>query len=245
VKWISQISVEAESKGYQHQLKNPKFARIADLSDAEIRGIQTEIQDLPTELGQYDIIDMKSGVAKIKMPQNLEKFYFASLVWLKATRFKSNRNLDYAQFSFRVKFNRSNFEEDVSAQGANFGSHSSFQDCVFNKCSCLQSAKFGWAHFHSANFEDRCDYEQATFTNIASFMNSRFTNSGKFRDAKFHNTSYFDVAKASIPAVQLDFPVLNLSAIPLFLAARCMGIQIGQMLDCQAPSSRLFYLEGA
>jgi hypothetical protein len=109
----------------------------------------------------------------------------------------------------------------------------------------LQSAKFGWAHFHSANFEDRCDYEQATFTNIASFMNSRFTNSGKFRDAKFHNTSYFDVAKASIPAVQLDFPVLNLSATPLFLAARCMGIQIVQMLDCQAPSSRLFDLEGA
>jgi len=236
VKWISEISVEAECERISAPTKNPKFARIADLSDAEIRGIQTEIQDFPTELGHYDIIDMTAGVTEIKMPLNLEKFYFPSLVWLKAIRFKSNLNLDYAQFSFGVKFNRSNFEEDVSARGANFGSHSSFQDCVFNKCSCFQSAKFGWAHFHSVNFEDRCYFEQATFTNIASFMNSRFTNSGKFRDAKLHNTSYFDVAKASIPAVQLDFTVLNLSAIPLFFGREVHGNT--DWTDVELPSAK-------
>jgi hypothetical protein len=113
-----------------------------------------------------------------------------------------------------------------------------FRTVYSTKWSCFHSAKFGWAHFHSANFEDRCDFAQATFTNIASFMNSRFTDSGKFRDAKFHSTSYFDVAKASIPAVQLDFYGAKfINHPPYFLAARCMGIQIGQMLNGRAPSN--------
>ena len=38
---------------YQRQMKNPKFADIVDLSDAEIHSIQTEIPDLPIELERH------------------------------------------------------------------------------------------------------------------------------------------------------------------------------------------------
>ena len=197
--------LKPNEEDYQRQMENPKFEEIEELSDTTIHAIQTEIQDLPTKPGPFGEINIAADIQEIKMPLDLEGFYFAFRVWLKAIRFKSNLNLNYAHFSREVRFAGSVFEEDFSAWGTNFGSYSGFQDCVFNKWSCFHSAKFGWAHFHSANFEDRCDFAQATFTNIASFMNSRFTDSGKFRDAKFHSTSYFDVAKASIPAVQLDF----------------------------------------
>ena len=68
----------------------------AKLSDPEVRDIQAQIIDLSRKLEVNGKIDMAAGIQEIKMPLNLEAFYFAFPVWLKATRFKSNLNLNYA-----------------------------------------------------------------------------------------------------------------------------------------------------
>ena len=197
--------LKPNEEDYQRQMENPKFEEIEELSDTTIHAIQTEIQDLPTELDPFEEINMTADIQEIKMPLNLEGFYFAFPVWLWGIRFKESLNLDNAQFSHSVSFSRCVFENAYSANSANFGSLSLFNDCEFNWITSFRSAKFGWAHFHSANFEDRCDFAQATFTDIASFMNSRFTDSGEFRGAEFHASVNFDGVKAPIPAIQLDF----------------------------------------
>jgi hypothetical protein len=90
---------------------------------------------------------MAADIQEIKMPLDLEGFYFAFRVWLKAIRFKSNLNLNYAHFSREVRFAGSVFEEDFSAWGTNFGSYSGFQDCVFNKMVMFPLCKIWMGSF--------------------------------------------------------------------------------------------------
>jgi len=62
---------------YQRQMENLKFKEIEELSDTTIHAIQTKIQDRPTELDPFDEINMAADIQEIKMPLNLEGFYFA------------------------------------------------------------------------------------------------------------------------------------------------------------------------
>ena len=71
---------------YQRQMKNPKFACIVDLSDAEIHGIQTEIPKLPKEMTWRDQIFLSAVIAEIKTPLELDGFYFAFRVVIENTQ---------------------------------------------------------------------------------------------------------------------------------------------------------------
>ena len=71
---------------YHLQMKNPKFADIVDLSDAEIHSIQTEIPDLPIELERHGAIVLTEGLTEIKTPLELNGFYFAFRVVIENTQ---------------------------------------------------------------------------------------------------------------------------------------------------------------
>ena len=73
---------------YHSQMENPRFADIADLSDAEIRNIQTRIPDLPIELERHGAIVLTEGLTEIKTPLELDGFYFAFRVVIEYTTLK-------------------------------------------------------------------------------------------------------------------------------------------------------------
>jgi hypothetical protein len=193
------------AEDYQRQMENPKFAAIAELSDTTIHAIQTKIQDLPTELGQYDPINMAAGVPEIKMPLNLEGFYFAFPVWLMGLRFKESLNLDNAQFSYGAHFTGCVFEKHLWARESNFERNAGFADCKFNEGSSFHSATFEFADFRSANFEGHNNFEKARFTSDVLFEDALFSSSVCFEAAEFHASVNFNWAKSPIPAVPLDF----------------------------------------
>ena len=190
---------------YQRQMENPKFAAIAELSDTTIHAIQTKIQDLPTELGQYDPINMAAGVPEIKMPLNLEGFYFAFPVWLMGLRFKESLNLDNAQFSYGAHFTGCVFEKHLWARESNFGGDANFVDCKFNEGSSFRFATFGIADFRSANFEGHNNFEKARFTSDVLFEDARFSSSVCFEAAEFHASVNFNVGKISHPGSPVGF----------------------------------------
>ena len=111
---------------YQRQMENPKFEEIEELSDTTIHAIQTKIQDRPTELDPFDEINMAADIQEIKMPLNLEGFYFAFPVWLTGLRFTASLNLNYAQFSHGALFTGCVFEKRLLARESNFGGDANF-----------------------------------------------------------------------------------------------------------------------
>ena len=121
-------------------MENPKFEEIEELLDAEIHAIQTEIQDLPTKPGPFGEINIAADIQEIKMPLDLEGFYFAFPVWLTGLRFTASLNLNYAQFSHGALFTGCVFEKRLLARESNFGGDANFVDCKFNEGSSFSSA---------------------------------------------------------------------------------------------------------
>ena len=80
-------------------MENPRFADIADLSDAEIHSIQTRIPDLPIELERHGAIVLTEGLTEIKTRLELDGFYFAFRVVIGNTTFKRSFYLNNAQFA--------------------------------------------------------------------------------------------------------------------------------------------------
>ena len=191
-------------KKYQRQMENPKFAAIAELSDAEIHAIQTEIQDLPTELDVNRII-ITAGIQEIKMPLNLEGFYFAFNVSFEATRFKASLNLKNAQFSHEAHFTGCVFEKQLWARKSNFEDFADFEDCKFNVGSSFRSAKFEMASFRSASFEGNSYFAQAKFARGVFFQDFRSTSVVFFNESEFHHHANFNLAAAPVPAGPLYF----------------------------------------
>ena len=155
-------------------MENPKFEEIEELSDTTIHAIQTKIQDRPTELDPFDEINMAADIQEIKMPLNLEGFYFAFPVWLTGLRFTASLNLNYAQFSHGALFTGCVFEKRLLARESNFGGDGNFVDCKFNEGSSFSSATFEMADFRSANFEGHNNFEKARFTIVVRFEDARF-----------------------------------------------------------------------
>ena len=138
---------------YQRQMENPKFEEIEELSDTTIHAIQAKIQDRPTELDPFDEINMAADIQEIKMPLNLEGFYFAFPVWLTGLRFTASLNLNYAQFSHGALFTGCVFEKHLWATESNFEQNTNFVDCKFNEGSSFRSATFEMADFRSATLK--------------------------------------------------------------------------------------------
>ena len=118
--------LKPNEEDYQRQMENPKFEEIEELSDTTIHAIQTKIQDRPTELDPFDEINMAADIQEIKMPLNLEGFYFAFPVWLTGLRFTASLNLNYAQFSHGALFTGCVFEKRLLARESNFGGDANF-----------------------------------------------------------------------------------------------------------------------
>ena len=190
---------------YQRQMKNPKFACIVDLSDAEIHGIQTEIPKLPKEMTWRDQIFLSAVIAEIKTPLELNGFYFAFRVVIGNSRFKRLLTLQHAQFAAGLGANKCVFKEGLDAKGASFGSFTTFSECRFIGRTSFHGAKFKSASFQRANFEAACTFENAEFAEYALFTDSIFTNSATFKSVKFHGVTSFDLAAASSAAVPISF----------------------------------------
>jgi hypothetical protein len=58
--------LKPNEEDYQRQMENPKFEEIEELSDTTIHAIQTEIQDLPTELGSMSQLTWRQTSKKSK-----------------------------------------------------------------------------------------------------------------------------------------------------------------------------------
>ena len=133
---------------YQRQMENPKFADIVDLSDAEIHSIQTEIPDLPKDIGDLrkrlvvrSAIALTQGIPEIQTRLELDGFYFAFRVFIQNTTFKSLLTLQHAQFAERLDALECVFEGSLIATDANFGSNTLFflqmpfyRECIFPRC---------------------------------------------------------------------------------------------------------------
>ena len=240
---------------YQRQMENPEFADIVDLSDAEIRKIQTRIPDFPKVLSglpkkfrnlilaseEPGAIFLTKGIEEIKTPLELHGFYFAFRVFIRNTRFKSELTLQHAQFAAGLGAIECIFEEGLDATAAKFESDTSFYKCQFIEGTSFRDAKFKKvSNFSGASFEDYCVFENAEFAGRAFFTDSIFTNSSTFKSVKFHGVTFFNLAAASSAAAPLSFKDAKFCKHPQgFLAARCMKIPIGRVLNCQTPEERL------
>ena len=225
-------------KDYQRQMENPKFAEIAELSDAEIHAIQTEIQDLPTELGQYEPINMTADIQEIKIRLNLEGFYFAFPVWLMGPRFTASLNLENAQFSHGAHFTGCVFEKRLWARESNFKALANFVDCKFNEGSYFCSATFELADFQSASFESHNNFAQAKFASIVRFEDARFSRLVDFNEAEFHASVNFNLAAAPVPAVPLYFNGAKFINHPPYFFGRQIH-EDTDWTDVELPSAKL------
>ena len=131
---------------YQRQLKNPKFLDIVDLSDAEIHSIQTEIPDLPKDIGDLrkrsvvrSAIALTQGIPEIQTRLELDGFYFAFPVFIQNTTFKSLLTLKHAQFAEGLTAVECVFKKGLKATGASFGPFTTFSECRFNLASAVLS----------------------------------------------------------------------------------------------------------
>ena len=237
---------------YQRQLKNPKFLDIVDLSDAEIHSIQTEIPDLPKDIGDLrkrsvvrSAIALTQGIPEIQTRLELDGFYFAFRVFIQNTTFKSLLTLQHAQFAERLDALECVFEGSLIATDANFGSNTLFfYKCHFIANASFHGAKFKSAIFHQAKFKNGCNFKDAEFAGRAVFTDSIFTDSANFDSVEFHGVTSFDLAAASSAAVPLTFKDAKFfKHPPIFLAARCMKIPIGRALHYQTTRRRRLYLE--
>jgi hypothetical protein len=120
--------LKPNEEDYQLQMENPKFEEIEELSDTTIHAIQTEIQDLPTKPGPFGEINIAADIQEIKMPLDLEGFYFAFPVWLTGLRFTASLNLENAQFSYGAHFTGCIFEKHLWATESNFEQNTNFVD---------------------------------------------------------------------------------------------------------------------
>jgi len=197
---------------YQRQMKNPKFACIVDLSDAEIHNIQTEIPYLPKEIHDLrkrpaakPVIALTDGIAEIQRFLKLSEFYFAFRVFIQNTTFKSVLTLNHAQFAAGLDVDECVFEGNLFASATNFGPFTMFIECSFIERTSFRNAKFKNAVFHRANFKKDCAFGNAEFVRKAIFTDSIFTDSVIFSHAKFHEFTDFNLNAASSAAVPLSF----------------------------------------
>jgi hypothetical protein len=196
---------------YQRQLKNPKFVDIVDLSDAEIRSIQTKIPDLQKEMAWPAIISLNAGITanagltEIKTPLKLDGFYFAFGVVIRKTTFTSVLTLKHAQFARGAIVDDCVFEKGLNAKGASIGQFTLFIKCRFIRTISFRDAKFKTVVFNRANFKNDCYFTDAEFAEAASFKDSIFTDSVSFDSVEFHNVTSFNLAAASSAAVPISF----------------------------------------
>ena len=236
---------------YQRQMKNPKFADIVDLSDAEIHDIQTEIPDLPKEWGEDGGIALTEGLPEIKTRLELNGFYFAFGVFIRNTIFKSSLTLQHAQFAEGLYAIECVFEEVLNAVAANFGPFTTFRECRFIGPALFNVATFGRSSFSKAIFDETASFcasifnasntfRDAIFKGKANFSNATFDGRIDFDEATFCNGAPFDDARPDRSDSPLSFNATKFCKHPpIFLAARCMKIPIGRVLNYQTPEERL------
>ena len=230
--------LKPNEEDYQRQMENPKFAEIEELSDTTIHAIQTEIQDLPTKPGPFGEINIAADIQEIKMPLDLEGFYFAFPVWLMGLRFTAPLMLENAQFSHGAHFTGCVFEKHLWATESNFEQNTNFVDCKFNEGSSFRSATFEMADFRSAKFEGHNNFEKARFTIVVRFEDARFSSSVCFNEAEFHASVNFDLAAAPVPVVPLYFNGAKFTKSPPYFFGREMH-EDTDWTDVELPSAKL------
>ena len=191
---------------YQRQLKNPKFVDIVDLSDAEIRSIQTKIPDLQKEMAWLATISLNAGIARIQRHLQLDGFYFAFRVVILDTRIMSLLTLYNAQFAGDLDAIGCTFKGGLKATDANFRSNTRFYQCHFIESTSFRDAKFKKnTDFGRANFKKDCNFNDAEFVGQAIFTESIFTDSANFYGVEFHDVTSFNLTAASSAAVPINF----------------------------------------
>ncbi|MDB0044433.1 pentapeptide repeat-containing protein [Planktomarina temperata] len=160
-------------------MKNPYFADIVDLSDAEIHNIQIKLPELYNELARHRAIFLTEGIAEMKTGLDLHGLYFAFPVVNQHTTFKSVE-LSYAQFAAGLHAYDCVIEYGTSSRFAIFG-----PSTVFHKCRFVGYASFDFATF------DKSRFSQVIFEKTASFNESKFGTSNTFEDAIFKGKADF------------------------------------------------------
>jgi len=235
-------------------MENPRFADIMDLSDAEIHNIQTKIPDLPKELERHGAIVLTEGFTKIKKRLELNGFYFAFRVVIQNTRFKSLLTLFHAQFAAGLMAYDCVFKEGLNATAANFRPFTTFSECRFIGYASFDFATFDRSRFSKALFKETAyfyasifnasnTFNDAIFKGKADFGNATVDGQINFGKATFCDRASFDDARPDRSAALLSFNASEFCKHPQgFLAASCMKIPIGRVLNYQTPRRRRLYL---
>jgi uncharacterized protein YjbI with pentapeptide repeats len=201
---------------YQHQMENPKFADIVDLSDTEIHNIQTKIPDLPKEFEKHGAIVLTEGLTEIKTRLVLNGFYFAFRVVIGNTTFKRSLFLNNAQFAADLEVYNFIFKQRLNATAAIFGPSTEFYECRFIEGASFNFTKIEWssfskaifkmrANFHESIFNGSNTFEDAIFKGKADFSNSTVDGRINFDKATFCDGASFDDARPDPSAAPLSF----------------------------------------
>ena len=201
---------------YHSQMENPRFADIADLSDAEIRNIQTRIPDLPIELERHGAIVLTEGLTEIKTPLELDGFYFAFRVVIGNTTFKRSFFFNNAQFAANLEVYNCIFKHRLNATAAIFGPSTEFYECRFIEGASFNFTKIEWssfskaifkmtANFHASIFNGSNTFEDAIFKGKADFSNATVDGRINFDKATFCDGASFDDARPDPSAAPLSF----------------------------------------
>ena len=240
---------------YHLQMKNPKFADIVDLSDAEIHSIQTEIPDLPIELERHGAIVLTEGLTEIKTPLELNGFYFAFRVVIGNTTFKRSFFLNNAQFAADLEVYNCIFKHRLNATAAIFGPSTEFYECRFIEGASFNFTKIEWssfskaifkmtANFHASIFNGSNTFEDAIFKGKADFSNATVDGRINFDKATFCDGASFDDALPDRSAAPLSFNATEFCKHPPSFFGRKMhentdwtGVKLPNAEE-QAPLSR-------
>jgi uncharacterized protein YjbI with pentapeptide repeats len=240
---------------YHSQMENPRFADIADLSDAEIRNIQTRIPDLPIELERHGAIVLTEGLTEIKTPLELDGFYFAFRVVIGNTTFKRSFFLNNAQFAANLEVYNCIFKHRLNATAAIFGPSTEFYECRFIEGASFNFTKIEWssfskaifkmtANFHASIFNGSNTFEDAIFKGKADFSNATVDGRINFDKATFCDGASFDDARPDRSAAPLSFNATEFCKRPPSFFGRKMhentdwtGVKLPNAEE-QAPLSR-------
>jgi len=240
---------------YHSQMENPRFADIADLSDAEIRNIQTRIPDLPIELERHGAIVLTEGLTEIKTPLELDGFYFAFRVVIGNTTFKRSFFLNNAQFAANLEVYNCIFKHRLNATAAIFGPSTEFYECRFIEGASFNFTKIEWssfskaifkmtANFHASIFNGSNTFEDAIFKGKADFSNATVDGRINFDKATFCDGASFDDARPDPSAAPLSFNATEFCKHPPSFFGRKMhentdwtGVKLPNAEE-QAPLSR-------
>ena len=185
---------------YHLQMKNPEFADIEDLSDAEIHSIQTRIQNLPKRMKYPDKIDFESIVNVIEERVVFSGFYFAFSTNFRGVICNEPAAFVQAVFAGSVNFHRAQFAV-VNFYGTKF-QFAEFSLTQFGVAPAFNHSQFVFANFAGAQL-GHVYFKQARFGTLC-FSSAQF-KSASFEGTEFSDFVIFDNQDDAVNAAPLKF----------------------------------------